>query len=299
MRVAGLTFPPLRMVLFAISAALCLSVLAVYTATGGSPVDALCYWFTNPNAPYRPDSSYQFVYSPAAAQIAWPLLLLPFEAFTFVLRVVETLSLIVLGGPIAGLLVFTPPVATEVNAANINILLALLMVLGFRWPALWAPALLTKPSMGVGLLWFVVRGEWRKLATAVGVAGAVSLVSFLYAPHIWFDWIAFLRTGTYQDGGWPFPWPVWIRLPFAIALVVWGARTNRSWTVVAAAVLALPRLYFLSPAMLVGMLPLIRATGERLTPRLRRIAGIDAELEAPHEFRLPKLSLRLAGAAQR
>jgi hypothetical protein len=298
MRLSELRFPPVRLVLVAVSAALCVSVLAIYTMTGGSPVDALCYWFTNPNAPYRPDSSYQFVYSPAAAQVAWPLLLLPFEVFTFILRVVETLALIVLGGPIAGLLVFVPPIATEINAANINIALALLMVLGFRWPALWAPALLTKPSMGVGLLWFVVRGEWRKLAIAVGTAGAVALASFIYAPHIWFDWIAFLRTGTYQDGGWPFPWPVWIRLPFAIALVVWGARTNRSWTVVAAAVIALPRLYFLSPAMFVGMLPLIRATGERLTPELRRFARIDEELERPRAFRLPRPSFRLAEPQQ-
>ena len=39
---AGLRLPPLRHLFVAVSAALCLSVLAIYTATGGSPVDALC-----------------------------------------------------------------------------------------------------------------------------------------------------------------------------------------------------------------------------------------------------------------
>ena len=96
------------------------------------------------------------------------LFYVPFAARSVLL---ETVSLVLLAGPIAGLLVFAPPVATEINAANINLALAVLMVLGFRWPALWAPALLTKPSMGVGLLWFAVRGEWRKFAVAVGVAG--------------------------------------------------------------------------------------------------------------------------------
>jgi len=276
MRLTGFRVPPLRMLFFGLSAAVCVVVLAVFTASVGSPVDALCYWITNPANPYNRDY-FQFAYSPAAAQAMGPLFHLSFPDFVAVLRTAEVGSLLVLAGPFAGLLIFTPPVATEVNAANINLILALVMVLGFRWPALWSIPLLTKPTMGVGLLWFAVRREWRKLAIAIGTAGIIATVSFVYAPGIWFDWLSFLTSRTPADGGWPFPYPIWARLPFAIALVVWGARTNRRWTVVAAAVLALPRLYFLSPAMLVGVLPLVRAWGLRMTPHLRRFARLDDE----------------------
>lgn len=272
-----LRLPPLRTSFFVVSAALCVVVFVVYTSTGGDPVDALCYWAMNPAAPYVPNAEPQFVYSPAAAQIIAPFLNLPFATFVAGIRAAELVSLLVVAGPVAGPLLFLPQFASEINAANINMVLALVMVLGFRWPALWAIPLLTKPSMGVGLLWFAVRREWRKLAIAVGTAGAIATASFLFAPALWFDWISLLSGGTPAVGSWPFPYPIWARLPFAIALVVWGARTNRRWTVVGAAVLALPRLYFFSPAMLVGVLPLVRRLGFRLVPAVRRFARLDEE----------------------
>ena len=48
-------------------------------------------------------------------------------------------------------------------------------------------------------------------------------------------------------------------LPAAVALVIWGARTARRWTVVVSSMLALPVLWFAAPAMLVGILPDLRA----------------------------------------
>src|SRR5207247_1772601 len=147
--------------------------------SGGNPVDALCYWLTDPSNPYN-RTQYQFVYAPVTAQIISPLLTLPFAVFAALLRVVEVVSLLILAGPLAGILIFTTPVASEINAANINILIGVVMVLGFRWPALWVIPLLTKPSMGIGLLWFVLRGEWRKAAIPIGIAGALAAVSFVY-----------------------------------------------------------------------------------------------------------------------
>ena len=57
----------------------------------------------------------------------------------------------------------------EINAANIQILLALAVAKGLRHPAAWAIVLLTKVSPGIGLLWFLVRHEWRNLAIALAV----------------------------------------------------------------------------------------------------------------------------------
>ncbi len=59
----------------------------------------------------------------------------------------------------------------------------------------------------------------------------------------------FLANDTPHVAGWPFPYPILLRLPLAAALVAWGARTNRRWVVPAAALLAMPRLYFQSPAL--------------------------------------------------
>ena len=266
----------LPMIFFAISAGICVQVLVLLTMSGGDPVDALSYWQTNPADPYPiGKTEFQFGYSPVVAQLWAPLFHLPFEVFAFIFRVFEVVGLVLLTGPLAGLLIFTSPVASEVNAANINFTLAVIMVLGFRWPALWAIPLLTKPSMGVGLVWFMVRGEWRKAAIPIAIAGAIAGVSFLFDQKVWFEWFQWIQTGTLPVGTWPYPWPIWARLPFSLALVIWGARTNRPWTVAVAAGFALPRLYFQSPAILVAVVPLIPWLGRRLVPWMRRLGRLD------------------------
>jgi glycosyl transferase family 87 len=259
--------------LFVISAGVSLQVLILLTLSGGDPVDALCYWLTDPAHPYR-TTEFQFGYSPVVAQIMAPLFDLPFEVFALLLRIIEVASLVFLTGPLAGALIFTTPVASEVNAANINLLIAVVMVLGFRWPVLWVIPLLTKPTMGVGLLWFLWRREWRKALIPIAVAGALALGSFLFDPRVWFEYVAWLRA-TDQDGGWPYPYPIWARLPISIALVIWGARTNRPWAVALASAFALPRLYYQSPAILIAVVPLIPWLGRHVVPWARRIAHID------------------------
>jgi hypothetical protein len=271
----------LFLVLFAVSAGICVQVLVLYTMSGGAPVDAFSYWQTDPSNPYPLDrTEYQFGYSPVIAQLWAPLFQLPLDVFVFIFRAVEVAGLVLLAGPLAGLFIFTSPVASEVNAGNINFALGVIMVLGFRWPALWAIPLLTKPSMGVGLVWFVVRREWRKALIPVAIAGALAAVSFAFAPNLWFEWVRWIQVGTSPVGLWPYPWPIWARLPISLALVIWGARTNRPWTVVVASAFALPRLYFQSPAILVAVIPLIPSVGRTLVPWMRRLGRLDALLPA-------------------
>jgi hypothetical protein len=57
-------------------------------------------------------------------------------------------------------------------------------------------------------------------------------------------------------------------LPFALAVVVWGARTNRRWTVPVSAMLALPALWYGALSIMIATLPLI---GARSSEDLRRI----------------------------
>ena len=146
-------------------------------------------------------------------------------------------------------------------------------MIGFRYPAAWAFVLLTKVTPGIGLVWFAVRREWRALAVALGATAAIAAVSFVIAPRAWFEWISILRTGS------TFPEPVWtldfvplgVRLITAVAIVVWGARTDRPWTVATAATLALPVLWVNGLATLVAVIPLMRALGP--TPASRFLAA--------------------------
>ena len=266
-----------RLSTFALTAvSVVVAVIVWVTFYGWEAVDAWCFYY-----PTYGRADFQYLWSPAFAQLTAPFRLLPFDAFSGLVRGLELVSLLVLAPLYGWVAILLPPVAAELHAANINLILIACVVASLRWPVAWTLPLLTKPSMGVGLLWYVVRREWRSLLIATGVPGTIALVSFVIAPSLWFEWINTLATGTSDAAGWPFPWPVWPRLPIAIVLVVWGARTDRPWTVPLAAVIAMPRLYFQTPAMLIGLIPLIRVylpsnlrpNVRELWPRARRPRG--------------------------
>lgn len=96
---------------------------------------------------------------------------------------------------------------------------------------------------GVCWLWFVVRREWRSLGIAAGTTLVVSIISAILAPHLWPEWIAMLQSNIGAPAGISVPIPLAIRLPVAAAVVVWGARTNRPWTLAVALLLSLPTIW--------------------------------------------------------
>jgi hypothetical protein len=248
----------------------------------GTGQDARCYWQASLGAPYIHsdwNDPIAYVYSPAFLQLVTPLTSLPWQAFMAAWTAILILAVRFLTGPrlLAVGLLF-PFAAMEVAGGNISLLLAVAIVVGFRWPAAWSIVLLTKMTPGIGLLWFAVRREWRSLAIALGTTAAIALVSFVILPDQWRDWIdAVLRNvAAGKSGTWAsIPVALWIRLPFAIALVVWGARTDRRWTVPVAAMLALPALWYGGLSMLLAVIPLTQtasrdqvdgALGQRMSP---------------------------------
>jgi hypothetical protein len=121
-------------------------------------------------------------------------------------------------------------------------------------PALWAFPLLTKVTPGIGLVWFAVRKEWPQLAVGVGVTAAIVGVSFLLTPGAWFEWVGLLSSNVGADVTYPHvPIPMLYRLPFALLLIVWGARTDRRWTVPVAMLLSLPVIWPGSFALLAAI----------------------------------------------
>jgi hypothetical protein len=236
----------------------------------GTGQDARCYWQATLANPYLHsdwNDPIAYVYSPAFLQLLSPLTALPWQAFMAVWTAVLILAVRFLTGPrllAAGLLF--PFAAMEVAGGNVSLLLAAAIVIGFRWPATWSLVLLTKITPGIGLLWFAVRREWRSLAIALGTTAAIALVSFVILPNQWRAWIDVVvqnalagRSGTWAS----VPIPLWIRLPFAIAFVVWGARTDRRWTVPVAAMLGLPALWYGGLSMLLAVIPLLPPRVER------------------------------------
>ena len=222
--------------------------------------DARCYWVPGYDAPYALSewtAPIAYVYSPAFLQLLAPLKLLDWEPFLGLWTILLLLAVRFLSGPRLFALAIAV-VVPELIGGNIHLLIAVAIVIGFRYPAAWSLVLLTKVTPGIGLLWFAVRREWHALAIALGATAAIVAVSLAVDPRAWLEWIGVIGGSVGKTNGtWAaIPIPLWFRLPIAAAVVVWGARTNRRWAVPVAAMLALPALWYGGLAMLLAVIPL-------------------------------------------
>ena len=223
--------------------------------------DSRTYWGTPYDDPYPgPNVGLPgaYLYSPAFIQALAPLRLLPWEVFHAVWSAIGFGALVFLVGPIGGALAVSLPfVYRDLLVGNIHLLLGAAIVIGLRHPAAWAFPLLTKVTPGIGLLWFVGRGEWRRLGIAIGVTAAIVMASFAVAPSLWFEWIDRLRGDTATAGD-LYVTLIAVRVTLAAALVLYAARSGRAWLVPVAIVLALPILWPDSLAILLASFPLLR-----------------------------------------
>ena len=207
--------------------------------------DAWAYWLLDPAAPYAlPNGLYgAFLYPPPMVRVFSPASLLSWPQFWLVWTAVLVATAIWLGGRRALWVLAFPPVALELYYGNVNLLIGAAIALGFRYPAAWSFVLLSKVTPGVGLLWFAVRREWRSLAVALGVSAAIIAVSLAVDGSLWGQWLEAVRRDSAAQLGDLLAIPLWLRLPLAAAVVIWGARTDRAWTVPVAATLAMPVLW--------------------------------------------------------
>jgi hypothetical protein len=220
--------------------------------------DALSYWIYSIGDPYKitHGTMGSFVYSPVAARLFQLDSLLPFWQFLWLWEALLLGTVLWLGGRRWWLAVLAfPPVALELYHGNVHLLIAAAIALGFRYPAAWSFVLLTKVTPGVGLLWFVVRREWRNLAIALGVTAALVAVSLLVDARLWVDWWQKeLAVSLHQPPNQPqIAIPLFVRLAIAAVVVVFGARTNRKWTVPVAAAIAMPVLWVAALSVLAAI----------------------------------------------
>lgn len=206
-----------------------------------------------------------YLYSPAFAELVWPLTQLPWHAFlalwTAGLVGIYAWLLAPLGRrwAVPLLLLLVP----DIVFGNVNALFALVLVFGVRYPAAWAFPLLTKVTPAVGVVWFGARRDWRRLAAVLGTTALVAAVSAAAAPGLWGSWVRLLvehsgfaaRTGSASQ---MFTVPALVRLPLACALTLFAARRNAYALLAPAMVLAAP-IFSLNTLAILAALPRLLA----------------------------------------
>ena len=246
--------------------------------------DARAYWLADPALPYarsvegQPDA---YLYAPAFLQLIAPLRALPWEWFGLAWILITATTLVVLTRHWLLIALLIPITGIELTVGNIHFLLAAAVIIGIRHPVAWSFVLLTKVTPGVGLVWFVARKEWRSLAIALGATTLIVAASFALAPDQWPAWIQSLGGNSRQQWPYPlFPVPLSERLVMAAALIAWGARSDRRWTLLVGATLALPTLWPANLAMLAGLPLVLRRAGVVHIVRPAQPAAFDAEPSA-------------------
>jgi hypothetical protein len=236
-------------------------------------VDAYAYWTTRDGVFYDTATTGRigaYLYSPAFAQLLTPIVWLPIAVFTALWTALNSATLWFLLRRWALPSLFFLPIAFELISGNVHLLYAAAIVAGFRWPAAWALMFLTKVTPGIGVLWFLIRREWRQLAIALGVTAAIVAVSFALDQTQWLRWLDLLRgdlngagAATFQTVGWYLPISLAPRLVAAVAVIAFAALTDRRWLVPVAVLLAMPVVWGNSPAVLAACVPLYRADRAR------------------------------------
>jgi len=255
-------------------------VVAWLLATGLVPqaipagFDSVAYWSVDPANPYSAQAYAEyagFYYPPAAAQLAAVVNWMPWEWFLVAWGTLMAVAFVALAGPwTLPLALLVPGVAVLLLSGNAELLIYLAVAVGFRHPWAWAFPLLTKVTPGIGLLWFVVRREWRHLAVALGATTVIVAVSVVLAPGLWPRWVELLLANQGAMPALAIPIPLLPRLLVAAVLVAWGARTDRPQTVVVAAWLTQPVLW--GYAIIVALPAFVDR--RRLPPVPRRVASL-------------------------
>lgn len=231
--------------------------------------DTHAYWLaaqgelTYERAPGQRDA---YLYSPVFITAIRPFALLPWPAFHALWICLEAGVLLWLLRPLpmrwaAPFFLISLP---ELAVGNIYLLLAAAAVLGMQQPVAWSFPILTKVTVGIGLAWFAVRGEWRRFLQGLGGLALIVGVSYAFEPGAWQAWLHFLldnREGT-PDSQISF----YVRCAIAALLVVVGARKQWPSLLAPAMVLASPVLVGPIPYMMLAAIPrLARLSAYKVT----------------------------------
>lgn len=255
------------------ASAIALAYLAVrwyLLLISGDPIlaaDAYTYWsapYSNPYPGPQLGLPGAYLYPPPFIQALAPLRLLPWEAFHGLWAAIGFGALIFLVGPVGGALAVSllPFIYRDLLVGNVHLMLGATLVLGLRYPVLWAFPILTKLTPGVGVLWFAVRREWGRLLVAIGLTAAIALISILLTPDLWAAWLDRMQSDSGRAGG-TYLAILALRLAVSGAIVLYAGWRSRAWLIPIAVVIALPILWPDSLAILLACFPMLAADMRR------------------------------------
>lgn len=231
--------------------------------------DAVSYWQIDLEHPYRDaianlTAPIAFRYAPPLALLAGPFGALPWPVFLWLWTAIALVALAFVTRRWFFAAIALYPVALELSVLNVHLLLAASLLAGLRWPAAWAFLALTKVTPGVCWIWFAARREWRSLGVTIGVTVALSVISWIFAPHLWPEWVAMLQSNIGVQAGISLPVPLFVRLPLAVGIIAWGALTDRPWTLAVGLFLSIPTIWPQSFSVLVVIPLMARPRSARL-----------------------------------
>lgn len=214
-----------------------------YAAVGMIGCDSHAYWLAarEPQTWYtRPPATWDaYLYSPAFAQLLWPLARLPWPAFQVLWLLSQLGATVWLLRPLGWTKTLTvvPFLTGELLLGNLYIFFGgvLVMSVSGRAGALALP-ILTKVTPGAVGLWLALRGDWRAVRQSLLLTALVVGVSVALDPHAWIRWLAFLVESSGSERG----HSTLIRLVMAAGLALWAAKANRSILLVPCLILACP-----------------------------------------------------------
>jgi hypothetical protein len=221
-------------------------------------VDSHAYWEAarHPETWYSRPPAYRdaYLYSPAFAQLLWPLGQLPWSVFRATWALGQAVVLLWLLRPLGWrrALTIAPFFCTEIILGNVYLFFAGVLAMTVRGRGAWlAIPLLTKISPGVVGLWYLVRREWTPAIWAVVVTVITGLVSVMIDPQGWVRWADFLAQNLASDrGGF-----AGLRLVLSVGLVVLAARRDWAVLLAPALILACPMLGGYGPIAVLAALP--------------------------------------------
>jgi hypothetical protein len=249
-------------------------LVAAELAAGSFEWDAHAYWSAWSHHLYfrAPEQRDAYLYSPAFAQLIWPLTFVPWPIFAVGWMTAVACTYWWLLKPLARewRLPLFGLCCLDVFAGNIWSFVALVVVLGFRFPSLWVFPLLTKVTPVLGPVWFATRREWRSLALWALTASALVAISVWFDPGLWRDWFRLLlhpdEFRSTRGGDWrPVvfvhgPVLLLFEFPVAIATTIYAALRNRAWLLPIAMV-------FANPVLTADSLVVLAAIPRLLPPR--------------------------------
>lgn len=270
--VLGRRVPPIGLVLLATIGAMVLVIVAMNR--WAAPQDEHAYWLAGQRLLageplYDPAATsitpYAYWYPPPLAQLLAPITaILPSTAFSWAWTGLLLACLLWLGRrrPLVALaLIAFVPVAVELWFRNVHVVLAVIIALGvLRWPWMFAIGAHIKLAPGLGVVYLLVRRQWRDVGLAVAVGIGILVVSAVLGPGNWADFIATIRGRGPADISGVLPIPYAVRAATGLALTVIAARRPPRFgepLLVVAIVIASPTLWVDALSMLMAILPII------------------------------------------